>query len=661
MTLERRTLHNHILRRIWRALALMLLLAGAACSGLGGEPAIVATLPVRVAATETITLPQQPPNLAVGAEIFAARCSRCHGIDGGGMGELVLTGQLPEPVMDFNDLSLTRGKTPQQWFVAITNGNLEKLMPPWRDTLSVQERWDVAYFAYTLAYETGQVARGQAVYEQACASCHGAGGRGDGAEAPGPMPDLTDQSRMVLRSDNDLLNAVTNGVGQAMPSFADDLDETQRRDAVAYVRALALGNAQVIDLPPLTPPPAEVAQVPPPAATEEAQAAPTTAAGTPVPTQTVPAEAVGTVTGTIISGTADAPVPADLTVTLHIVDDQFSEQNRETTLNPDGSFTFADVPIRADRRYFTTVMFAEGFFVSDMLRGDPASPALDLPITVYDVTVDPSVVQIQSVLAQIAPSTEGLQVIQIVTYRNTSDRIFLSREVVDEFRQESVRLTLPQGAVIREFADSTERYIIAEDGGSLVDTQPVFPGENHIVHVLYTLPFSGSADIVQPLDYPLTGSFQMLVDSALRLSSSQLIARGAQTMGGATYETYSGALSLGAGETVRYTVTGAPASSTASAGGTANNNIVLAAALFAAGAGALLAAAIIYWRGRTVPATAGAAPADSRQQQIDELVQQIAELDAAHDADEISRSVYRKRRQALKDRLSALLQENESQ
>lgn len=628
-------------------ITLALALLAAACSGLGGEPPIAATLPPRVASTaEPATFPQQPPNLAAGAEVFAARCSRCHGYDGGGEGELVLTGQIAGPVIDFNDLEATRGKTPQDWFTAVTNGNIERLMPPWRDTLSAQQRWDVALYAYTLAYEPGQVARGQLVYEQQCASCHGVGGRGDGPQAEGPVPDLTDQGRMALLSDRAIHAAIAEGAGQTMPAFAGELDEAQRQDAVAYVRALALASPGVIDAEPQPVPP-EVALIPPTVAAAGAQ--------TPAPTVAAVSEAPGTVSGTIVSGTAGVELPADLTVTLHTVDAAFSEETRTTTIGPDGSFAFADVPVRSDRRYFTTVQFAGGFFVSDMLPGDPAVPDLSLPITVYGVTADPSVIHIASILGQIVPGPDGLQVVQIVTFRNESDSIYLSEEITGEFQQASVRLTLPAGAVVNEFAGSSDRYLLAADGAGIVDTQPVFPDENHVVHVMYTLPYTAGAEIAQPLDYPLAGSVQFLLDQSLTLTSSQLPPRGPQTMGGVTYLTYGGDLELAAGEALRFSVSGAAAQDAGTAGG-GSSSIVLAAALFAMGAGALLAAALLYWRGR---ASAAAVPAASaRQQQIDALVQQIAELDDAQAAGEISAGAYRKQRQALKDRLAALLQED---
>jgi hypothetical protein len=151
------------------------------------------------------------------------------------------------------------------------------------------------------------------------------------------------------------------------------------------------------------------------------------------------------------------------------------------------------------------------------------------------------------------------------------------------------------------------------------------------------------------------GSVQLLVDETLTLTSSQLPPRGPQAMGGITYLTYGGDLELAAGDALRFSVSGTAAQSAGAPAG--NNNIVLAAGLFALGAGALLAAALIYWRGRTT-APAAAASASTRQQQIDALVQQIAELDDAREAGEITPEAFRKQRQALKDRLAVLLQED---
>jgi mono/diheme cytochrome c family protein len=83
------------------------------------------------------------------------------------------------------------------------------------------------------------VAAGKAVYTNNCARCHGDGGKGDGPDAdlydPGPA-NFTDASLMRGMPDGELFYKITEG-RPPMPSFKKDLNETQRWQAVNYVRA----------------------------------------------------------------------------------------------------------------------------------------------------------------------------------------------------------------------------------------------------------------------------------------------------------------------------------------------------------------------------------------------------------------------------------------
>ena len=82
------------------------------------------------------------------------------------------------------------------------------------------------------------VAAGKTVYTNNCARCHGDGGKGDGPDAdlydPGPA-NFTDGSLMRGMPDGELFYKITEG-RPPMPSFKKDLSETQRWQAVDYVR-----------------------------------------------------------------------------------------------------------------------------------------------------------------------------------------------------------------------------------------------------------------------------------------------------------------------------------------------------------------------------------------------------------------------------------------
>jgi mono/diheme cytochrome c family protein len=117
-------------------------------------------------------------------------------------------------------------------------------------------------------------ARGQAVYQKACAACHGetGNGKGQGAAPLNPKPrDFTTgiykfrtTSLGELPTDSDLLKVVTNGIPHTqMPPFKNVLTGQERLDVVAYIKKFSADfeeaeeAPEVIDLPE---PPASTAE-----------------------------------------------------------------------------------------------------------------------------------------------------------------------------------------------------------------------------------------------------------------------------------------------------------------------------------------------------------------------------------------------------------------
>lgn len=98
-----------------------------------------------------------------------------------------------------------------------------------------------------VAVGAGDAARGKAKYNEVCAPCHGASGRGDGPAAAG-LPtkprDHTDAAYMRKLSDPQIFDIIKRG-GQAlgksplMPPWDGQLSEQQIQDLVAYIRTLA--------------------------------------------------------------------------------------------------------------------------------------------------------------------------------------------------------------------------------------------------------------------------------------------------------------------------------------------------------------------------------------------------------------------------------------
>jgi high-affinity iron transporter len=90
----------------------------------------------------------QTVDLELGAKIYVENCTACHGLSGHGDGESVQTGAIPN-VPDFHDPSARTAHTPEAIFAVISDGRMEKFMPPWSSYLSEAERWAVALYVYS--------------------------------------------------------------------------------------------------------------------------------------------------------------------------------------------------------------------------------------------------------------------------------------------------------------------------------------------------------------------------------------------------------------------------------------------------------------------------------------------------------------------------------
>ena len=103
-----------------------------------------------------------------------------------------------------------------------------------------------AYPVPTAPTHAPDLARGAALYQQTCVSCHGAGGHGDGPAgiALDPRPiDFTDRARADHRSALSLYEAISQGVkGTAMTGYATQLSADDRWSLAYYVGTLAYAS-----------------------------------------------------------------------------------------------------------------------------------------------------------------------------------------------------------------------------------------------------------------------------------------------------------------------------------------------------------------------------------------------------------------------------------
>jgi high-affinity iron transporter len=210
---------------------------GAPPGGVGGEIAIIAATVTERTGIRDEPLPPAPPSAERGGALFADNCVSCHGAHGDGGGEEAK--RLGLSPAAFSRPAFMRGETPRDFFNVVSLGRRRAGMPEWGQVFSVQQRWDLVAYVWTLAHSQAAFSEGHSLYKAHCAGCHGA----EGSPHDSQVPDLSRPGSLVDRTDAQLLDVVTAGAGSAMPGFGSGvLDEGQRWAVVTWIRALSLGG-----------------------------------------------------------------------------------------------------------------------------------------------------------------------------------------------------------------------------------------------------------------------------------------------------------------------------------------------------------------------------------------------------------------------------------
>lgn len=570
-------------------IALLLAFALGACGGLSGEPDIVATA-ARPAATSIPAIRAWNPNLENGARIFAERCTDCHGESGDGLGELVLAGSVAQP-MDMTDQAAVALKSPLAWFEIITEGRIDKLMPPWKNALTEAERWDVALYSYSLSYDDALLAAGEALWGEKCGDC----------EMPALIPPVFSDAEY--------------GAEMNRQRFDGILSTQEIGAVVAFLRMQTLELAKA-------------------AAAETARAP------------------LDKISGRVVHGTAGGIVPAGTVVQLQYGSAELGFNLAETTVDADFNFSFDAIPLAEEFTYVVSAVYRGRLFS----RRLPTPESLDVTIELYDLTQDPAVLSISRTdifveAVELADLGRGLYISQIIGFRNRSDRIFTSGRAFDDGREAVLLARFPLGARVMSGADDG-RYIVVEDmeniPDAIIDTLPVPPGDSHQVVLEYFLPYGGEATIEQNFNYQLEADVSVTLVEGLAVDSDllQLEVEGVESE---HFRVYAGRLYADGEPKLSLRISGDPFATSSD-----DRTIVTQESLLPllAGAGALLAAILAAF-GMARRRRDGAAS------EIDQLVAELARLDADHDQGRINHDLYHHKRRELKARLAELMAESE--
>jgi mono/diheme cytochrome c family protein len=558
---------------------------------------------------QTFELPSRRPNAAAGAALYQEKCIRCHGELGRGDGVMAaaIQEQFKSPVADLTSDVVARARTPEEWYNVVANGRLQVGMPGFAGTLDVDQRWDVIAYAWSLAVSPRQLERGQAVYAEQCAHCHGDDGQGDGKDAAGSLVDLSDFATLAKVAPGVWDQTLASG---HVPSFAGTVSEADRRAAIDYIRTFAY------DYPAAEPLPA---------------ATPSTSTGELPPVQGPPL-APEEVAGSIVLGTPGMSLPSDLAVIF------------EYQRSSDGAIISQTAPLDAQGRFVVTgTQLAHGDVMRARTEYDaityfsevlPAGVGATLSITIFERTTDAATIS-ADVLHVIAQSTaDGLAVSEVYVLSNSDERVIANPG------DPIVHIGLPAGAT--QFAvDPNMPADTLVEGGDGLDFYGSFPAASQgsqSIAFSYVLP-PGSTLLDRTVSFPIA-SVNLLVQGdpqAIRVSSDRFVSEGTRSFEGQVYQLFQ-AKDLVAGQSLPLKIE--------SAGAAFDWRIVLGIGLIVVGAVGL----VLWQRGqKKQPAVVSAAI------QKDALIDQIAALDDEFAEGKIDEINYKARRAKLKDKLVKLM------
>lgn len=182
----------------------------------------------KFAAQEVTALARNPEALAIGQKLFLNHCAQCHAADGGGS----------RGFPNLTDRDWLWGGDPAVIKATIADGRTG-LMPPFGPVLGEQGVKDVAHYVMSLSAapsDSIRVARGRPLFEQTCAACHGANGKGNPALG---APNLTDKIWLYGSGEPAIIETIRNGRNNQMPAHKDFLSGSKIHLLTGYVYSLS--------------------------------------------------------------------------------------------------------------------------------------------------------------------------------------------------------------------------------------------------------------------------------------------------------------------------------------------------------------------------------------------------------------------------------------
>lgn len=395
-------------------------------------------LSIEPVATVVPALPESPPDALRGEVLYLQSCAPCHGI--GGLGDGEQSGNLPVAVPAIGTVELARESTPIEWFMIVSQGNLDNFMPPFAASLSTQQRWDVLAHVYSLNGEFGLDGSGNLV----------------GVSDPGGTG-IEEQLASV-----DARGMVKNGSGGSLPAGA--------------------------------------------------------------------------------------------LITLYAYDHGQDLFTRTTTLLENGEFQFDAIPLDARNLYQVSLEYKGLIYFSRALAETQLRAGNEFELVVYEGTQDTSKLFISSLNLVFDFLAEGqVKVVEQVLLSNSGDlAVVPARD-----GQALLRYELPADASSVSFEEGQigDRYELVT--GGFTDYRAVLPGQNtYQVIYAFDLNYDGVLEFLRAVEFPTQNMHVFMPPNEVELEGESLVLAGEQLVDGVPYRVYQLNRELEAGDQIVIRLTG---------------------------------------------------------------------------------------------------------
>ena len=382
------------------------------------------------------------------------------------------------------------------------------------------------------------------------------------------------------------------------------------------------------------------------------------------------ADPVGVISGSVVNLTASGASVGGTEVRLFVFRNQAQQAERITSVAADGSYRFEGVETATGYSYQVVATYGDLPYGTGALTFAADEREKSAKIEVYESTLEnPGIYAAAAslIIAGVDPDTASILALEIIELVNPSDRAYRPLPGGPQGPMGLVRFSLPPGATdLTAHLGMAQGDVIQVDRG-FATLAPLLPGSREFMYA-YRFPYAeGKATFSKNLLFGAKIFTLLAVEGTGQVASPQLAPQERAEIQGNRYSHLQGS-ELAPGTAVEIFLSSLPQSTKATLPFSQLPSIAWA------GAGIALAVAVVAvvgWRansaasrlgesppetgGRTTPAVALAESGGVPNQQIQELLQSLADLEDDYAAGAVAQEGYQEQRTMLQDCLKELV------